>query len=261
MPRSDKVETGGTAKIASVRTRASRVVVVEIERALASGELKVNDRLPSERELSKRLGVSRATVREAIQELVGDGLLGAHPNDPTGGWRIQEPSEAPFRRALLSTSRFHNAVDDLVQFRVFLESTAASLAAAHRTEEHLAEMRKRQDALRELIDGDPVAFGEADAAFHHAVAEASGNRLIAMCSSGCRSAVKHLIGDLLTKSEDRGTVMRDYVSRHQKILDAIAEGDSRRAGDRAAGDILECYPLGQGRKHPPLPLFTADLLS
>jgi DNA-binding FadR family transcriptional regulator len=240
------------------------VVIGEIEDAMLRGELSSGDRLPSERELSSRFGVSRSTIREAVQSLENDGLLAARPHDPGGGWFVQLPSGRPLHRSLVSYARFDNVpARELVQFRMVMESATSYLAALSWSGEQMELIRTTQDALAQLVGADVAAFSAADAAFHAAITAASGNRLLVVCSSASRFAVEELIGGALQESPDKDQIMKDFLRRHELLIGAIAARDAALAAERAARDILECYEHiapGVGSDHPVSP-FIDDILT
>jgi DNA-binding FadR family transcriptional regulator len=222
------------------RRRAFEAVVQQIEDAMLSGALQPGDRLPSERELCAQLGVSRPTLREAMRSLESGGLVELRPNDPTGGAVVRRPDGSGFERSLLSLARFSQiSLADLIGFRMLLETTACYLAARADDPGLLESIVAAHEAVADVIEGSDAAFVAADIDFHVAVARASGNRMLELCTNAVKSAMAVLIGDAITKSQ--GEARRDFVRRHGAIVEAIRAGSAERASACARQDIVECY--------------------
>jgi GntR family transcriptional repressor for pyruvate dehydrogenase complex len=156
------------------RTDHVRRIAEQLEQAILSGEYAPGDALPSERELSDQLGVSRSVVREAIGRLASLGLVRSVQGS---GTRVETPSSRPLTvgyQRLLRQGDFK--LEDLAAVRLPLETTIAALAARMRTDEHLERLAQTQRIL-----GNPrrslEAHVEADLDFHATLAEATGNSL------------------------------------------------------------------------------------
>ncbi len=151
-----------------VRISLARQVLEEMERNIHSGNWPVGGRIPPEPELIRHFGVSRNTVREAVQSLIHAGMLEARPGDGT---------------YVLADDRFEVALDSrlrgvdfskILEARLALEKEIARLAALNRTEEDLARLKSALDK-RNVSRNDNAA---ADLAFHAAVASATGNPIL-----------------------------------------------------------------------------------
>jgi GntR family transcriptional repressor for pyruvate dehydrogenase complex len=159
-------------KIAS--ERLSSAVVRQIEGLVLRGILRPGDRLPSERELSERLGVSRPSLREALAELQRDGLLTARAG---AGIYVADVLGSAFSPALVRLLAGHEeAVLDYIAFRRDMEGIAAARAAEAGSDTDLAVI----DAIMAKIDaahGKRASEEEArlDVEFHMAIVEASHN--------------------------------------------------------------------------------------
>ena len=155
----------GTRDAPPARERGGRVAD-QIAALILGGELPGGARLPPERELMRRFGVSRTAVREAITGLAGRGLL------------LTRPGHRPIvRRPSYETAI--EAVGDLVghlmrdeqgawalfESRIFVEAALARHAAAHARKEDIAELQGALARNSEAI-GDSRAFYETDVAFH-----------------------------------------------------------------------------------------------
>lgn len=216
-------------------------IVEQIEDALARGELKPGQRLPSERELVTQFGTSRATVREALRVLESNGLVRSRPGDPNG------PEVLPFTsgglekqmRRLARTDQL--TLSQLLVSRMMLDSTANRLAATLRTPEQLAEMEAAIAAMRAAIDVGYEAFSEADFAFHEAVAQASGNMLIQVGNSVVRDTVLSLISGKIAHARNSKALMRTSLTHHEQVLDAIRDGDAPAAAHASLHSLYDYY--------------------
>jgi GntR family transcriptional repressor for pyruvate dehydrogenase complex len=203
--------------------QADRVsqVANQLEQDILSGKLATGDLLPSERELSASLGVSRSVVREALGRLTSLGLVKATHGS---GTRVEAPHSKQVvmgYQRLLTRSDYR--LEDLSAVRLPLETAIAAAAALRRTEEHLARLRRTQEIL-----GDKNKSLEehvrADLEFHTTLAEATGNPLFPV--------VLAPIQELLIQSRYRtlGRFGADLAhDHHASILDAIARRDSEDA--------------------------------
>src|SRR5215467_499557 len=120
-------------------------VVRDLEQRILSGQLAAGDRVPSERDLSAQMGVSRSVVREALGRLASLGLVRSVHGS---GTRVEAAATRPVTVAyqrLLSRPDFR--LDDLSAVRLPLETAIAAAAAARRTDEHLARLEKTQKIL------------------------------------------------------------------------------------------------------------------
>ena len=154
--------------------KLSQSVVRQIEQLILRGILRPGERLPSERELSERLGVSRPSLREAISELQERGLLTTRAG---AGIYVADVLGSAFSPALIRLfAAYDQAVMDYISFRRDLEGVAAARAAEAGTETDLKVIdtlfRKMEVAHNKR---NPADEAELDAQFHLAIIEASHN--------------------------------------------------------------------------------------
>ncbi len=216
-------------------------IVEQIEDALARGELKPGQRLPSERELVAQFGTSRATVREALRVLESNGLVRSRPGDPNGPEVLPYTSgglEKQMRR-LARTDQL--TLSQLLVSRMMLDSTANRLAATLRTPEQLAEMESAIESMRSAIETGYEAFSEADFAFDEAIAAASGNMLIQVGNSVVRDTVLSLISDKIAHARNAKALMRTSLKHHEQVLDAIRAGDATAAAHASLHSLYDYY--------------------
>jgi GntR family transcriptional repressor for pyruvate dehydrogenase complex len=221
--------------------RAYEAIVEQVEEALARGTLRPGSRLPSERELMTQFAVSRSTVREALRVLESSGLIRSRPGDPHGA-EVLPYSAGGLRKSMLRLARVGElSLRELIQFRMILESASCMIAARMRTPEQIAQMEVALTQMDEAIARGHEAFSEAGAAFHDVVAQASGNMLIQVCGETVRGVVLGLIDDTITSAADRAEHMRQSVSYHAEVLDAVRRGDGAAASALARAALFQYH--------------------
>jgi len=154
--------------------KLSQSVVRQIELLILRGILRPGERLPAERELSERLGVSRPSLRDALADLQEGGLLVSRQG---AGVFVADVLGSAFSPALIGLFASHDeAVFDYISFRRDLEALAAERAARMGTETDLkviaAIFAKMEIAHQKR---DPADEAQLDAEFHMAIIEASHN--------------------------------------------------------------------------------------
>lgn len=205
-------------------------VVAELEAMILKEGLEPGDRLPTERDLSKNLNVSRSVVREAIKRLQSLGRISSLQGS---GTRVASPSgeqvAAGYRWLFQHTDL---RLDQLAAVRIPLETTIAALAAEHRTEEHLERLREAQTRLGADSRG-LKSFVAADVDFHAVLAEATGNPFFQI--------ILGPIQELLVESRRR--TISHYGAKlahdhHERILAAV-EAKRPQAAHKAMADHLQ----------------------
>ncbi len=209
------------------QTRLAELVAQQIRSLILEGTLRPGTRLPTERELAERFSTSRPTVREAISELEAEGLLQIQ----RGGMHVADPAAStvtePLSRLLMSDPR---GVEDYMEFRQIVESSAAYLAATRATEVDRQALRMAYEHMMDLHGKvDPEREAEADARFHLAIYEASHNvtilHVMRSLSTILRSYVTQSRVRLYNREHYRGTTIRE----HQQLFEAIVAGKATDA--------------------------------
>ena len=154
--------------------KLSHSVVRQIEQLILRGILRPGDRLPSERDMAERLGVSRPSLRDAISDLTERGLLSTRAGS---GVFVAEVLGSAFSSALIQLFSTHDeAVFDYIAFRRDMEALAAERAARLGSETDLRVIDTiflKMEAAHQKRD--PSDEAQLDAEFHMAIIEASHN--------------------------------------------------------------------------------------
>jgi GntR family transcriptional repressor for pyruvate dehydrogenase complex len=193
------------------------VELIRIER------LEPGQRLPAERELARRLGVSRVSVRQGLTVLRINGLVEIRRGD--GAYVRRPPSgAAPSLAQDLIGSRAH--LPAVMEVREAIEGQTARLAAQRRTDEDLAAIRAAVDAMEQDIAGGGTGAG-ADERFHRAIAEAAHNVILSDVMAQLAEPIE------LTRraSLSRPGRPSHSLEAHRRILEAIERSDERAAAE------------------------------
>ena len=214
------------------RPRVSDVIMRRLEAMILEGSFKPGQKLPPERELAEQFGVSRPSLREAVQKLVARGLLVSRQG---GGNYVCEQLGQSFSDPLLQLLAEHNEFHyDLLEFRHALEGLAAPYAALRAPDADRAMLQQRFDALVATYESmDPVKEAEADAAFHLAIAEAAHNVVLLHSMRGIFALLEQSIVKNLTSLFERDESRTQLYEQHRALLDAILSGDAEQARARS----------------------------
>jgi GntR family transcriptional repressor for pyruvate dehydrogenase complex len=121
-------------------------IVEQLKELISKGELKHGQKLPAERELAESLGVSRASVREALTALEAIGILDIRPGE---GTFIRETSvSTTFAPLTMILEMEQNSISQLMEVRRVLETEIAALAVQRATEEDLARIEENLNRMK-----------------------------------------------------------------------------------------------------------------
>jgi GntR family transcriptional repressor for pyruvate dehydrogenase complex len=202
-----------------------------LEETLLDGSVPANGQLASERELAQRHGVSRNTVREAIQQMEARGLIQIRPRSGifvsdrlrTGGgtpspW-AQLMSSSPARR------------EDMLEFRRVLEGATAYFAAQRRSDADRARILDAMGRLEHARQvGDFASESRIDVELHEAIAVASGNSMfLHLHNSITKMLREHIILNVDALREIDRSLSDLLLLQHRTICDAICEGRPEEA--------------------------------
>ncbi len=199
---------------------------------ILSGELAPGSRLPAEAELTERLGVSRSTVREALRVLASQRLI-VTTRGVTGGSFVTAPAAADVQSFLeasfgLMSGGAALSVAELLEVRELLEVPAAGLAAQRRNATHLDALRATIAAVSVPISQtSPVERFEANRDFHLHLADAAGNRAIAMLVRPTFTVLQNRY----LSDEPNAQEWAKVASDHEEICAAVEVGDAGAASD------------------------------
>lgn len=205
--------------------------IQRLEELILSGDLKIGERLPPEREFAARLGVSRPVLHEALVDLDAKGLVRIVPRR---GVFVNDYRRSGSMAILTSLLAYHNGQLDpafaqsLLDTRLLLEVETARLAALHRTDEHLREFRDLLAQEQEAACCDPQTLTGLDFDFHLLVAIASGNLIYPLLINSFKSIYTSLTGAFFRQYYG-SPVVEDVHRFHRRLVEAIERRDAAGA--------------------------------
>ncbi|MFL0267366.1 FadR/GntR family transcriptional regulator [Candidatus Clostridium radicumherbarum] len=212
-------------------TKVYEQVVQQIKQMIIDGTLKKGDKLPTERELSEQLQVSRASIREAIKSLEVIGLLEARQG---AGNYIKENFDQvlfePISMIFMLESRNPN---EIVELREGLELEAAALAAKNIDKAELEEIRLLVDKIKNSEDEEITAA--YDKSFHYAIAKASKNVLIMSVLNVISSLIDEVIIDSRKKILSVQDNKEKLNNQHEMIYISLKDGNESEAYEAMKG--------------------------
>jgi GntR family transcriptional repressor for pyruvate dehydrogenase complex len=236
---------GDEASARSIEPRAWQAVLEHVERRLLSGDLAPGDRLPGERQLAAELGVGRSSVREALRVLEVLGLIRTHagsgPN--AGAIIIATPGGAMSALMRLQVAASGFPVADIVATRLVLEAHVAGDLALASAREHAPGLGPAERLLDAMEDPTlaPAEFLALDAAFHLALAEASGNQVVTATMAGLRSGIEGYALAGLDRIADWPATSARLRTEHRGVVEAIRAADVAAARSRIHDHISGYY--------------------
>src|SRR5438045_635992 len=209
-------------------------VVIQVRDMIRQGSLRPGHRLPPERDLAKRLRISRARLRNELRFLAGIGVLTSRHGS---GTYIADGPPALDSEPLRMLAELHQFTpDEMFEARKLLEVGLAGLAAKNAQPEHLATLAEEVTEMYATLD-NPQQYLIHDIRFHRAVAAASGNQILA--------ALMNMVAAAMYESRratvERATDLKESVEFHRTIYRLIRAGKS----DLARAAMSEHLELAQ----------------
>lgn len=213
-----KIDPNATSDLSAQIAKAIRDAIVD-------GQLIVDERLPSEAELSEQFDVSRATVREALKRLAAQALIRTQRGAFGGAFVNRLSFEEAYGQQITTSTLLisMNAVsfETACEARYTLERACTPLAAARRTPDHLATMRA--EIVRQGQPGlSDESFCSSDVAFHRALVDGAGNPVLSYQLAGAVEGMQPLMNMITFTARSR----EEIIWLHTVIADAIEARDS-----------------------------------
>ncbi|MCR1984455.1 FadR family transcriptional regulator [Cellulosimicrobium cellulans] len=223
------------------RPLADQAAELLLER-VRSGAWPLDHRLPGEQALAAELGVGRSTVREAIRQLAGRGVLDSRQG--SGVYVVSTDTTDDWDEVLR-----RGEIVDVLEVRAALEVEAAGLAAARRTP---ADLRTMTTALARrgqvAATASTTEYVDADLAFHRAVVDAAHNAVLAELFTTFVPRLRRAMVAMVDLDR-AGTTHRHDQDAHEAILDAVRARDAGRASAAAREHLAAVHAkvAGDGR--------------
>jgi len=241
------------------KQRVAEEVAEQLRSLILGGQYPPGSKLPPERELSKRLRVNRASLREALKKLEHLGLVRIRQGDGTRVQNFMETGGIELVQHLLPLAGGKpELIRDLLEFRRIFGRELARLAAARSKDgEGIQKLRVLADRA-DAVTGALELF-ELDFDFYVAVAQMSGNQVMLLLINTVRDGVRNFM-PLLANLAAPGESVRKH---HRDLIASIEKGDINNAG-KIADDYLRMGAELAGRMSggkpelQPLPLHAPD---
>lgn len=204
------------------RTTLTEDVCGKLTAHLVRGDWQEGDRLPSERELCKRLGVGRASLREAMKALELMGMIESRVGEGTFVCRRSDFLARPLLWSIAGSDE--TQVKELIEARRLMERELAMLAAARAKEEDLQKIEQLLNRMTQSVD-KREAYLNADLDFHLAIAQAAYNRPLLNAVQLIRNVMRQWIDESLQVA---GTSSVALV-QHKRIFELICKKDGNAA--------------------------------
>jgi GntR family transcriptional regulator, transcriptional repressor for pyruvate dehydrogenase complex len=202
--------------------RISEIIVEQIRLLIQQGQLSPGDRLPPERDLCERFGVSRVTVREALRMLESSGLVeirvgargGAFVTAPTSD-RVGEGLAQLLSMSVISAA-------DVTEVRMVLEVGIVPLVCERATEEDLADLEKICERSENALRNDDYSM-DISLEFHTRVARATHNPAIVMLIESFRGPILMSLQEAKEAAPEMGGV---GTKEHERFIEAVRARDA-----------------------------------
>ncbi len=212
----------------------SHDIAHKIEQMILDVSLLPMQKIPSERQLAIRLGVSRPIIREALRELQGRGVIETRHGQGSFVSKIipDLDNNSPLMQLFFTHSR---TLYDLYEVREQLEGQAASLAATKGTEEDFYRITKAFNAMEE--NGDPLKNSTLDHAFHRAIVEASHNAVLIHILSSLNKLILHSVHASVKNLSHRSLFRQQIDKHHRQIYNAVINRQTQWAQKAATAHV------------------------
>lgn len=176
-----------------IRTQSiPEVVIQEILNMISEGSWKAGSQLPPQRQLAQELGVSMASLREAIQSLQGMGVLVSRHGQ--GTFISHKPTQIVHRVLLLALAMDQDQLIDFLDARRAVEGGLAYLAAKRASAEQINDLEDLVEGMRVAVNQvDDERFEELDISFHRLIAEMSKNDILQFLGSSLFDTLEKFI--------------------------------------------------------------------
>ncbi len=202
-------------------------VVAHLTESIRDGSLEAGDKLPTESEIMRLLGVSRTVVREAISHMQAGGLVETRHGI---GTFVLEPSRASNHGIDPTTVLNVRDLVAILELRISLETEAAALAATRRSDEQLVQLRSALDDFQACArSGEETVH--SDLQFHLLIAQSSGNRYFhdILHHLGANIIPRNRVNSARLAKDDPAVYMERVINEHEDIYNAISRKDPESA--------------------------------
>ncbi|NPV86433.1 MAG: FadR family transcriptional regulator [Anaerolineae bacterium] len=219
---------------------AKQACINRLEELILSGELKIGARLPAERDLAARLGISRPVLHEALVDLAAKGLVQIAPRRGVFINDFRTYGSIAILESLLS---YHNGsldpamLQSMLAMRMLLETETARLAALNHKPEHLKILQDILIQEQQTEPGDTEQRTQLDFSFHLQVAVASENLVYPMIINSFKAVYTNLTGKFFAAYANSAVIVQVF-EYHSLLVKAIQQRDPHSAST-IMGEMLQ----------------------
>ncbi|MEA5077040.1 MAG: FadR/GntR family transcriptional regulator [Anaerolineaceae bacterium] len=205
--------------------------ITRMEELILSGELKAGERLPAERDLANRLGVSRPVLHEALVDLAVKGLVSILPRR---GVVVNDYRQSGSMAILSSLLNYQNGqfdpqfTDSLFAMRLLIEKETARLAATNTDPEQLGKLHELLSKESSLNRSDLAALVKLDFDFHIQVALASKNHIYPLILNSFVSVYTHFTTDFFERCRFTPT-LDEVFAFHRELVNTLEQHQPQKA--------------------------------
>lgn len=205
------------------------LVIEQIREKILNGEIKKGDKLPSERELSEQMGVSRTSIREAVRVLETMGLIESKQGE--GNFICSNIEKSLIEPLSIMFKLNEGTWDDILEFREVLELQTVQIAAQKATDEEIEELGQLIKEMKEEIEGQKreKVLVTIDQKFHNKIVAINKNYLIEnffMTSSKLfEGFIEEARGKIIEIHREENILFNE----HKQVFEAIKAKDQKRA--------------------------------
>jgi GntR family transcriptional regulator, transcriptional repressor for pyruvate dehydrogenase complex len=208
------------------RKKVSEQVFDQLKTMIKENEYPPNTKLPSENELSKMFGVSRAPIREALSVLAASGLIESRQG---GGSWVREIHLVDMLESVTFEMVEIEQVYELLEMRSIIETEAAALAAFRYQIEDLDKLEKALQLFKVTVQDESSIGHEADFNFHWEIVKASKNRFLIQSIENLSELYRKALAFSLKKNVGMPRKREQVYEEHSKIFNAIKDREPEKA--------------------------------
>ncbi|HAQ08272.1 MAG TPA: FadR family transcriptional regulator [Bacillus bacterium] len=208
------------------RKKVSDQVFDQLKTMIKENEFPPNTKLPSENELSKMFGVSRAPIREALSVLAASGLIESRQG---GGSWVREIHLVDMLESVTFEMVQIEQVYELLEMRSIIETEAAALAASRYQEKELDKIEEALDLFKVTVQDESAIGHEADFKFHWEIVKASKNRFLIQSMENLSDLYQKALAFSLKRNIGMPRKREQVYEEHLKIFNAIKDRQPEKA--------------------------------
>jgi len=216
----------------------------QIKNSINIGVYKLNDKLPSERELVNQFQVSRTTIREALKNLQNMGMIHIKRGIHADAY-IEEQTSRPIIQSfdnLLQAGKVD--LSHLMQARLYIEPSVAAQTALYHTQKDIDNLIKLLDAADELLDKSIREARLINILFHVELSRITQNPIIIFLSESITHVFSSIIIEMTGDKVPKKTIKK-LITEHRKILKSIADHDAKGSFSISQKHLHDTYKMYQ----------------